>query len=162
MRSLPPLIVLALLATTPSRAQAPAQPEATQPAETPTGPASTLPACQVDRIFADLPGRAELEKQGLCFGLTDTNEVLGNTQGGVRHGTIYEGASLASVGVDLGAAGLIPGGTFYASAWQLRGHGLSTNNLYNIMVASSIDLRPARSPSKHRIGSSAIPQSNWT
>ena len=140
---LPSLVAGGAAAQTAAEAPVPAQ-AAPEEAASAGAAKSTLAACQADRLFPDAFGRrAALEAKGLCFGLTDTNETLGNTSGGVRRGAIYEGATLASIGVDLGAAGLWAGGTFNVSAWQLRGHGLSTNNLLNLNTASGIEATPA-------------------
>ncbi len=79
------------------------------------------------------PGRlrSALAARGVTFGLLEQAEVLGNVTGGVRRGAVFEGLLTMSLGVDTEQAGLWPGGTFNASAFQIHGRGLSLNNLDN-------------------------------
>ena len=44
-----------------------------------------------------------------------------------------------SLGIDLGKAVGLQGGLFNASAWQIHGRGLSTNNIDNLMLVSNIE-----------------------
>jgi porin len=136
-------VVQAALAQAPEQPQSPAAQAGVPAEQAPMPLGSNVPACQADRLFPDAFGvRAAWEAKGLCIGLTDYNEVLGNTSGGIHQGAIYEGATLGSVTVDLGTPGLVPGGVFNVSGWQLRGHGLSADNLQNIMTVSNIEAVP--------------------
>jgi porin len=83
--------------------------------------------------------RTRLEGYGISLGLTETSEVLGNATGGRRQGVVYEGATEASLGLDLGKAIGLAGGVFNISAFQIHGRGLSTNNVDNLHVISSIE-----------------------
>ncbi|MBN8891645.1 MAG: carbohydrate porin [Rhodospirillales bacterium] len=93
-----------------------------------------------DALLGDLGGvRPALAAWGLTFGLSETSEVLGNVSGGLRRGAVYEGATLMSVTLDTGQRLGIPDGTFMVSAYQIHGHGLSTDNIGNLNVASGIE-----------------------
>ena len=121
-------------------AQANPTPGATsaQPTPAPTG------LWERSNLFGDLGGlRSLLDAHGIEFGLTDTDEVLGNPTGGTNQGAIYEGALEMSLGVDLGKAIGLQGGIFNVSAWQIRGHGLSLNNVDNLQTISSIEALPS-------------------
>lgn len=95
---------------------------------------------QRDRLLGDPGGlRTQLEKAGYTFGLQETSEVLGNVSGGIKTGAVYDGATLMSLKVDTGAAFGLPGGTFWASAYQIHGRGLSANNLDNLNTVSNVE-----------------------
>lgn len=91
-------------------------------------------------LLGDIGGlRTVLREYGISLGLSETSEVLGNTSGGLRRGAVYEGATLMTLSVDTAKRLGIPGGTFYVSAYQIHGHGLSADNLGNLNVASGIE-----------------------
>ncbi len=90
------------------------------------------PLWQRGNLLGD-PGRirSSLAARGVAFGLLEQAEVLGNVTGGVRRGAAFEGLLTMGVGLDTEKAGLWPGGTFNATAYQIHGRGLSLNNLAN-------------------------------
>ncbi len=127
----------------PSEDTLPASPEQRQQA--PSGPTDQGPEkgtglLQRDRLLGDLGGlRARLEDKGITFGLQEQAEVFGNPTGGVRQGTIFEGALLMSLAVDTEKLLSFPGGKLNVSAYQIHGRGLSANNLGNLNIISSIE-----------------------
>ncbi|WP_428395367.1 carbohydrate porin [Lichenicoccus sp.] len=91
-------------------------------------------------LLGDFGGaRSALAARGLSFGLIETSEVLGNPTGGIRQGAVYEGLTEASLGLDLDRLIGLPGGVINASAFQIHGRGLSTNNIGNLNNVSSIE-----------------------
>lgn len=93
-------------------------------------------------LLGDLGGlRPILDRYGVSFGLTETTEVLGNVSGGTRRGAIVEGLTQMSVGIDTKSFGL-EGGIFNVSAFQIHGQGLSSKNVPNLNLISSIEARP--------------------
>ncbi len=91
-------------------------------------------------LLGDIDGlRPALGRFGISLGLTETSEVLGNPTGGRKTGVVYEGATELSLGIDLGKAVGLPGGLFNVSAWQIHGRGLSTNDVDNLQLASTIE-----------------------
>jgi porin len=134
---------LVALGPTPAAAQAAA------PAIDPPVPvakqapaASSEPANLWERgtLFGDRGGvRNVLDGLGISLSLTETDEVLGNPTGGRAQGIIYEGLAEVSLNVDTGKAFGLAGGTLYASALQIHGRGLSTNDIDNWNVASNIE-----------------------
>ena len=93
-----------------------------------------------DTLLGDLGGvRPALAGWGISLGLSETSEILGNVSGGVRRGAVYEGATLMTLGIDTGKRLGIPGGTIMVSAYQIHGHGLSTDNLHNLNTVSGIE-----------------------
>src|SRR5262249_4920093 len=96
-------------------------------------------------LTGDWDGRRTwLADQGFQLFLDYTGEGLGNATGGVRRGAIYEGRLNVAVEGDLEKAVGWPGGTFRASAWQIHGRGLSSENLgNNLLFASGIEALPA-------------------
>ena len=90
--------------------------------------------------YADLGGlRSALAEKGIAFELDYTGEVLTNTSGGIKRGTVYEGLLQLGVDADLGKLVGWDGATFHVSAFQIHGRGLSTYNLENLMTASGIE-----------------------
>ena len=87
--------------------------------------------------------RPMFEGYGISFGLNETTEVLGNPMGGVKRGAIVEGLTQMSVGIDLAKAMGFQGGLFNVSAFQIHGRGLSSENVRNLNVVSSIEADPA-------------------
>lgn len=84
--------------------------------------------------------RPGLAARGVTFGVQETSEVLGNPTGGTRQAVAYEGLLQMSLGVDLGTAIGLSGGTFNVSAYQIHGRGLSQNALgNNLNTVSSLE-----------------------
>ena len=91
-------------------------------------------------LLGDLGGvRTMLDGYGISLGLTETDEVLGNPNGGRAQGAIYEGLTQMSLNIDMEKAIGLSGGVFSASALQIHGRGLSTNNIDNLSVVSGIE-----------------------
>lgn len=91
-------------------------------------------------LLGDFAGlRSGLAGHGISFGLLETGEILGNPTGGIRQGTIYEGLTEASMGLDLGKLIGLENGVINVSAFQIHGRGLSTDNIGNINNVSSIE-----------------------
>jgi porin len=105
-------------------------------------PANPQKPYQAD-LLGDLGGvRLAIGQYGLTFGLNETSEILGNPTGGTRQGAIYEGLTDTSLVLDLNHYFHWPG-VFCVRAYQIHGRGLSTNNLNNLMTASSLEATPA-------------------
>ena len=54
-------------------------------------------------------------------------------------GVVYEGLTQVTLGIDLERLVQLPGATVNISAFQIHGRGLSTNNIGNLNVVSSIE-----------------------
>ncbi len=87
--------------------------------------------------------RTALDASGIAFGLTETDEVLGNPTGGFRRGAIVEGLTQMSIGVDAARAFGLQGGIFEVSAYQIHGRGLTSRDVGNLNVISGIEADPA-------------------
>jgi porin len=83
--------------------------------------------------------RTVLGEHGISFGLTETDEVLGNPDGGRAQQAIYEGLTEMSAGVDMQKAAGLAGGIFNVSAFQIHGRGLSLNAVPTLVPVSSIE-----------------------
>ena len=95
-------------------------------------------------LLGDIGGiRPLFDSVGVSFGLSETTEVLGNPTGGMKRGTILEGLTQMSIGVDLAKALGLAGGLFNVSALQIHGRGLSAEDIGNLDVISSIEADPA-------------------
>ncbi|MCW3477273.1 carbohydrate porin [Limobrevibacterium gyesilva] len=93
-----------------------------------------------EQLLGDPGGlRSRLEAAGVTLGVQDTNEVWSNLRGGLRTGTVYLGQTQMTLKVDTGRAGLWQGGTFYASAYQIRGTGPSAQLVGNLQTVSGIE-----------------------
>src|SRR5690242_3620518 len=87
--------------------------------------------------------RTALEKAGVTLSLTYIGETLGNSSGGLRRGTIYEGRLDAQFDADLEKLIGWSGATFHTNAYQIHGHGLTRYYLGNLMTASGIEALPS-------------------
>src|SRR3954452_13674252 len=118
------------------------QPEAAGQPETSDKPSAQPPPPSIASSLGplgDLWGaRTALEKAGIIFSLTYIGETLGNTSGGLRRGSIYEGRLDAQFDADLEKLLGWSGATFHTNFYQIHGHGLSRYYLGNLMTASGI------------------------
>ena len=91
-------------------------------------------------LLGDVGGlRSAIGKYGLTFGLSETDEVLGNPSGGARRGAIYEGLTDANLKLDLRPY-FDWRGVFCIRAFEIHGRGLSLNDLgNNINTVSSLE-----------------------
>ncbi len=145
--------VLALCLPHPTRAQDQAQPGAAVPAGGSQpgnkADAGAMPSWAGDlstrsNLFGSIGGlRPLLDRYGVSFGLSETAEVFGNATGGVRRGAIVEGLTQVSVGIDTAKAFGLDGGIVNVSALQIHGRGLTSRNLQNLNVVSSIEADPS-------------------
>jgi porin len=94
-------------------------------------------------LLGDIWGlRGLLAQYGISLALSETSEVLGNVTGGVRQGFEYDGLTQMAVQLDTQQAFGWYGGTFRASALQIHGRNLSTDNLLTLDTASGIEAEP--------------------
>jgi porin len=87
--------------------------------------------------------RAALANKGMQFQLIYFGDLLDNPSGGVRQGATYVGRLGLLVDADLEKILGWSGAAFHASMHQIHGHGLSGNNLDNLLVVSGIEALPA-------------------
>jgi porin len=91
-------------------------------------------------MLGDMDGlRTELSKYGISLAIQETSEVLGNVTGGTHTGADYEGLTQMLLQLDTNRAFGWYGGTFNASALQIHGSDLSTDNLLTLQTASGIE-----------------------
>jgi porin len=110
------------------------------PARAQSTPAAPPGLWERSNLLDDLGGvRTALSKLGISYGLTSTDEVLGNVSGGVHTGADYDGLMQFSIGVDTAKALEWSGGTFNISGLEIRGRNLSTDNLDTLQIASTIE-----------------------
>lgn len=146
------LVSAALLATllgAPALAQEaggglPAQPQQRQsiPGELMATSASENPdVWSRPNLLGDLGGlRSVLTERGIVLRASDIDESLGDPAGGRQNTAVYEGLTRFGLRVDTQKAFGLPGGTFAAVAYQIRGRGLSADALgSNLLTVSSIE-----------------------
>jgi porin len=93
-----------------------------------------------DHLLGDIGGlRTLLGTYGITFNLSETSEVFGNLTGGIRRGFEYAGLTAMALSLDTEKAFGWSGGTFHASAFQIHGRNLSTDNLAALQTISNID-----------------------
>ena len=87
--------------------------------------------------------RSSLEDQGLVFTLTQTSDVVGNINGGVKRSVQYDGLFQPQVDVDLSKLVGWAGSTAHIAAYVVQGKGISQTNLQNIMTVTNTEYAPA-------------------
>lgn len=87
--------------------------------------------------------RPLLDNYGITFTLNQTSDYVGNTQGGVRQGFVYDGLLNLDVDVDLSKALGWRGGRFHISGYGIQGQDLSTNYIGNMMTATNVESQPS-------------------
>lgn len=128
-------IVPMLLATT-----AMAQDAAKEPAK--------LPGIRDDSIARLLPvpdprgHRAALAARGLTYELNYVFDVIGNTSGGMRRGTVYSGRGEIAVEGNLEKLVGWQGARFRINAFQIHGGALTRDYIGNIAPVSNIEAFP--------------------
>jgi porin len=91
-------------------------------------------------VLGDMWGlRTALSRYGVSFAVEETSEALGNPTGGSRRGADYDGLTQAVVQLNTQRAFGWYGGTFNASALQIHGRNLSSDNLQSLETASGIE-----------------------
>ncbi|HEX2653024.1 MAG TPA: carbohydrate porin [Xanthobacteraceae bacterium] len=93
-----------------------------------------------ERTLGLLPN--SFEKYGVKFATTYIGEVLGNTSGGLKRGSVYEDRINFAVDVDFEKLTGLKQLSFHANIFQIDGGGLSRGALYNYMVVSGIEAIP--------------------
>ncbi|HVJ51248.1 MAG TPA: carbohydrate porin [Aliidongia sp.] len=84
--------------------------------------------------------RSSLEDSGILLGADSIDEVFGNVSGGIGTGAIYEGRLEFLATLNLEKLIGWDGATFHVNAYQIRGRGLSANDLgNNLATASNIE-----------------------
>src|SRR5574343_1930532 len=87
--------------------------------------------------------RSQLEDNWVVFSLTQTSDVLGNINGGVRRGVEYDGLFQPQLDMDLGKLMGWAGGSAHMAAYVVQGKGISQTNLQNIMTVTNTEYAPA-------------------
>jgi len=105
--------------------------------------ASDTPPLAVD-IFQTGPATFEnelkkLAEQGALFQLSYTGEYFGNLSGGFRRGAEYEGLLKLAGRFNLEKLALLPHMTFYISALDTHGEGLTNRYVHDLNGVSNID-----------------------
>jgi len=96
------------------------------------------------RGLADPGGvRSALAAQGITFGVNYIGEVFGNTSGGFRSGTYYDGRLELVVGADLEKMLGWKGLSFFANGYQIHGRSISGEALGTLMPVSFIEATPS-------------------
>jgi len=87
--------------------------------------------------------RAALARIGITFGINYAGEVLGNSSGGVKRGTIYDGRLEVYSDIDFERLAGWKGLKFHIHAFQIHGDGLTTNNVQSLFPVSNIEATAA-------------------
>ena len=80
--------------------------------------------------------RTALGNEGITFGLTDSENLLANTTGGIKTGATMQGVTTATVDVNTQTLFGLAGGTFHISALQLHGQPISGPYLGSLQAAN--------------------------
>jgi len=128
-------------AAAPPQIQIPTE-EQLQPGEeyTPAGGSFLSGLARTNFLLGNMGGlRPFLAQYGISLALQETSEVLGNVTGGIHKGFEYDGLTQLLLQLDTNRAFGWYGGTFNASALQIRGRSLSADNLGTLQTASGIE-----------------------
>ncbi len=109
----------------------------------PTGIPNPSIATSLPKQGDPFGSRAALAGIGITGGVNYIGEVLGNASGGIKRGAIYDGRVELYGDIDFEKLAGWKGLTFHANAYQIHGHGLTANNLKNLLPVSSFEATPA-------------------
>jgi porin len=124
-----------LLAASPGFAQEDKKTDDLKPTDPDTGESTVE-----ERTLGLLPN--PWEKKGVKFAVTYIGEVLGNSSGGLKRGSVYEDRINFAADIDFEKLTGLKQLTFHANVFQIDGGGLSRGALYNYMVVSGIEAIP--------------------
>lgn len=92
---------------------------------------------QRSNLLGEMGGlRTVLGDHGVTLGIVDSENLLGNTLGGIKQGATLQGLTTGTLDIDTGKAFGLPGGTFHISALQIHGQSLSPPYLDNLQTAN--------------------------
>jgi porin len=95
-------------------------------------------------LLGDLFGlRTALSQWGISVAIQETSEILSNVTGGLWQQPAYDGLTQFILQLDTQRAFGWYGGLFNASALQLHGYNISSNNLLTLQTQSGIEGTPA-------------------
>lgn len=80
--------------------------------------------------------RTVLGNYGVTLGITDSENLLGNTMGGVKQGATMQGVTTGTLEVNTAQAFGWQGGTFHVTALQIHGQPLTPAYLDNLQAAN--------------------------
>jgi porin len=130
------LLLVSLLSAGSAAAQEDKKTDDLKPADPDTGESTVE-----ETTLGLLPN--PLERWGVKFAATYIGEVLGNSSGGLKQGSVYEGRLNLAVDVDLEKLAGMRQLTFHANLFQIHGGGLSRGALLNFMDVSGIEALPS-------------------
>lgn len=88
--------------------------------------------------------RTQLTDRGVSLSASEVAEVLGNTSGGLKTGTVFTGRAEFDLDLDLEKLACWPGATIHVNALQIHGRGLTSDTLGgNLLDPSSIEAHRA-------------------
>jgi porin len=88
--------------------------------------------------------RTQLTDRGISLSASEVAEVLGNTSGGHKTGTVFTGRAEFDLDLDLEKLAGWHGATIHANAFQIHGRGLTADTLGgNLLDPSSIEANRA-------------------
>lgn len=94
-----------------------------------------------DSFTGDWGGvRTALVERGVTLGVSEVAEVLGNTSGGQKTGTVFTGRAEVDLDLDLDKLVGWTGAAVHVNAFQIHGHGLTADTLGgNLLDPSNIE-----------------------
>jgi porin len=96
-----------------------------------------LAPAQTTALLGDAGGlRPALAAHGITLSANDSENLLGNTVGGVKQGATMQGVTTLALQIDTAKAFNLPGGTINISAVQLHGRVLSPYYLSTLQTAN--------------------------
>jgi porin len=102
-----------------------------------TAQSETGPILQRSNLLGNIGGlRTALGDYGITLGITDSENLLGNTLGGVKQGATMQGVTTGTLEVNTAEAFGWQGGTFHITALQIHGQPLTPSYLDNLQAAN--------------------------
>ena len=80
--------------------------------------------------------RTVLGDHGITLAVTDSENLLGNLSGGVKHGATMQGVTTGTLDLDTGKVFGLQGGAFHITALQIHGQPISGPYLDNLQAAN--------------------------
>lgn len=97
-----------------------------------------------ETLLGDWGGlRTRLDQYGVSFTLNQTSDYVGNTQGGIRQGFVYDGLLDLEIDFDLNKALGWEGAMVHFTGYGVQGQNLSSQFVGNIFTTTNVESTPS-------------------
>ncbi len=134
------LVILSLVIPAQAQIASSSLPRMTKEEVLPTRSDFVVPST----LLGDWGGlRSALDQYGIGFTLNQTSDYVGNTQGGIRQGFVYDGLLDLEIDIDLNKAIGWKGGKIHFTGYGIQGQNLATQFVGSVLTTTNVEANPS-------------------